>query len=101
VVTVAGEGSSQVVPALDELGRREITSLLLEGGPTLAGAFLDAGEVDRLCLFVAPLVIGGSDARPAFGGLGAKQIADAQRALEVDHVRVGEDLLIDARMREW
>jgi diaminohydroxyphosphoribosylaminopyrimidine deaminase / 5-amino-6-(5-phosphoribosylamino)uracil reductase len=101
VVTVAGERHSQVAPALDELGRRGVTSLLLEGGPALAGAFLDAGEVDRLCLFVAPIVIGGSQARPAFGGLGAGAVADAQRALEVDYTAVGEDLLIDARLREW
>jgi diaminohydroxyphosphoribosylaminopyrimidine deaminase / 5-amino-6-(5-phosphoribosylamino)uracil reductase len=101
VVAVNGDGSSQIAPALDELGRREITSLLLEGGPALAGSFLDAGEIDQLCLFVAPLVIGGSDARPAFGGRGAGVIADAQRALTVDFTSIGEDVLIDARLKEW
>ncbi len=101
VVPVGGDGSSQIAAALDELGRREITSVLLEGGPTLAGAFLDSGEIDQLCLFVAPVVIGGRDAHPALGGRGPEAMADAQRALEVDYTSVGGDLLIDARLREW
>ena len=42
--------------------------MLLEGGPTLAGSFLDAGEVDELRLFVAPLVLGGAAARPLVAG---------------------------------
>jgi diaminohydroxyphosphoribosylaminopyrimidine deaminase/5-amino-6-(5-phosphoribosylamino)uracil reductase len=101
VVVASGEGPAQVAAALDELGRREITSLLLEGGPTLAGSFLDAGEVDQLEIFVAPVVIGGRDARPVLAGRGAAAVADAQRALDVDYTRVGEDLLIDARLKEW
>jgi diaminohydroxyphosphoribosylaminopyrimidine deaminase/5-amino-6-(5-phosphoribosylamino)uracil reductase len=87
--------------ALDELGRRGITSVLLEGGPTLAGSFADAGELDELRLFVAPLLLGGADARPLLGGEGAPHIEGAQRALAVDFARSGEDLLIRARMREW
>jgi diaminohydroxyphosphoribosylaminopyrimidine deaminase/5-amino-6-(5-phosphoribosylamino)uracil reductase len=101
VVPVAGEGPGQIAPTLDELGRREITSLLLEGGAELAGAFLDAGEVDQLVLFVAPVVIGGRDARPVFGGEGAASVADALRPLELATATVGEDVLIDARLREW
>ena len=49
--------------ALDELGARDIQSLLLEGGPHLAGAFLEAGEIDEARLFVAPMLAGGRDAR--------------------------------------
>ena len=97
----AAIASDGVEAALEELGRREITSLLLEGGPTLAGAFLDACEIDELRLFVAPLLIGGSGARPLAGGRGAARIEAAQRALAVDFERSGEDVLIRARMREW
>ena len=46
--------------ALAELGRREINSVLLEGGATLAASFLAAGEIDELRLFVAPVLLGGS-----------------------------------------
>jgi diaminohydroxyphosphoribosylaminopyrimidine deaminase/5-amino-6-(5-phosphoribosylamino)uracil reductase len=101
VVAVAGEGPAQIAPALEELGRREITSLLLEGGAELAGAFLDAGEVDRLLLFIAPVVIGGRDARPVFGGAGPASVADAQRPLDMASAAIGPDTLVDARLREW
>src|SRR5207302_16655 len=54
-ITVTGENeAARVRAALDELGHREIQSLLLEGGPHLAGAFLDAGEVDEMRVFIAP-----------------------------------------------
>jgi diaminohydroxyphosphoribosylaminopyrimidine deaminase/5-amino-6-(5-phosphoribosylamino)uracil reductase len=100
-VVVQGEGATAIGPALDELGRRQLTSLLLEGGPTLAGSFLDGGEVDELRLFIAPVVVGGSGARGVAEGRGAARIADAQRALATEWRQVGEDLLVRARLREW
>jgi diaminohydroxyphosphoribosylaminopyrimidine deaminase/5-amino-6-(5-phosphoribosylamino)uracil reductase len=86
---------------LAELGRREVTSVLLEGGPTLAGAFLDAEEVDEVRLFFAPIVIGGSGARPLIGGTGATSIAEATPALSMEWERSDGDLLVRARLREW
>jgi diaminohydroxyphosphoribosylaminopyrimidine deaminase / 5-amino-6-(5-phosphoribosylamino)uracil reductase len=101
VIACGGDLAGRVAGALAELGRGGITSVLLEGGPTLAGAFLDAGEVDELRLFIAPIVIGGSGARPLIGGSGAATIADATRALAVDWERSDGDLLVRARLREW
>ena len=100
-VVIAGGGTTadRVRSALADLGRRELTSLLLEGGPTLAGAFVEAGEVDEIRVFVAPLVIGGG--RAAVEGTGAATIADAGRALAVEAETVGEDVLVRARLREW
>ena len=100
-VVIAGGGTTadRVRSALADLGRRELTSLLLEGGPTLAGAFVEAGEVDEIRVFVAPLVIGGG--RAAVEGTGAATIADAGRALAVEAETVGEDILVRARLREW
>ena len=66
--------------ALDELGAREIQSLLLEGGPHLAGVFLEAGEVDEVRMFVAPIVLGGREAKGAVEAQGVERIADAVRA---------------------
>ena len=85
--------------ALEILGRNGVTSVLLEGGPTLAGAFIEAGEVDRLSVFVAPVVLGGG--RPASEGEGPSLVAEARRALSMQSRAVGEDVLIDAVMREW
>ena len=64
MIVAAGEnGRAQVRAALDQLGDRGVTSILLEGGPRLAGAFLDAGEIDEVRLFLAPILLGGR--RPA------------------------------------
>jgi diaminohydroxyphosphoribosylaminopyrimidine deaminase/5-amino-6-(5-phosphoribosylamino)uracil reductase len=87
--------------ALAQLGGAGVTSILLEGGPHLAGAFLDAGEVDELRLFVAPVVLGGSSARDPLEGEGVEQIAQATRALAMQVQQVGEDVLLSARLREW
>ena len=76
-------------------------ALLLEGGPHLAGAFLDAGEIDEVRLFLAPLLLGGRSARDPLEGEGTEKISDAMRALTLDCARVGEDLLVSARLKEW
>jgi diaminohydroxyphosphoribosylaminopyrimidine deaminase/5-amino-6-(5-phosphoribosylamino)uracil reductase len=99
VLTVGGDPRARIEAALTELGGRGATSLLLEGGAHLAGAFLDADQIDQLRLFVAPLLLGGG--RPAVDGDGPQRIADAVRALAVEADRVGEDLLVRARLREW
>jgi diaminohydroxyphosphoribosylaminopyrimidine deaminase/5-amino-6-(5-phosphoribosylamino)uracil reductase len=101
VLTLAGDRRARVAEALRELGARGVGSLLVEGGAELAGTFLDAGEVDQLWLFVAPIVIGGAGARPLLGGDGVERVADAIRARDLDYERLGDDLLISARLRDW
>ncbi len=101
VVVCSGEGAERVRSGLDELGKRGIASVLLEGGATLAGSFRDAGELDELRLFYAPIVLGGSEARPLLGGLGAPSIGEADRALAVEWRTSGDDMLALVRMREW
>jgi diaminohydroxyphosphoribosylaminopyrimidine deaminase/5-amino-6-(5-phosphoribosylamino)uracil reductase len=102
VVTVSGENeSARVAAALDELGARDIQSLLVEGGPHLAGAFLDADEVDELRVFIAPVITGGRQARPAVEGEGVATIAEAARALATDVERIEDDVLVTARLKEW
>jgi len=77
-VIVAGD----IPAALSELGRREITSLFLEGGQTLAAAFVEAGEIDQARIFVAPVLLAGSR--------------------RIDSLDPGaDDTLIETRFREW
>jgi len=102
VIVSTGENeAARVVKALDELGARDIQSILLEGGPHLAGAFMEAGEIDEARIFVAPLLAGGREARTALEGQGIEEIAGALRALETEVERVDEDVLIVARFEEW
>ena len=102
VIVATGENEpARVRSALDQLGATGVTSILLEGGPHLAGAFLDAGEIDEVRLFLAPLLLGGRAARDPLEGEGVEQISEALRALTLDCERVADDLLISARLREW
>jgi diaminohydroxyphosphoribosylaminopyrimidine deaminase/5-amino-6-(5-phosphoribosylamino)uracil reductase len=102
VIACAGEPAEKVRAALDRLGERGMTSLLLEGGPELAGSFNDAGEIDALVLFVGPILFGGADARPLLGGIGAASVADARRATAVHWERLSDaDVRVEAVLREW
>jgi diaminohydroxyphosphoribosylaminopyrimidine deaminase / 5-amino-6-(5-phosphoribosylamino)uracil reductase len=87
--------------ALDELGRRPIQDLLVEGGPTFAGALFDAGEIDRVRLFIAPVLVGAAQARAVLEGEGVARIAEGVRPLATSFEPIGEDLLVSARLREW
>ncbi len=104
VLVATGEHEpARVRSALDQLAALDppVTSMLLEGGPHLAGSFLDAGEIDEVRLFLAPLLLGGRTARDPLEGEGVERIADAMRALTLDCESDGEDVLISARLREW
>ena len=58
-------------------------------------------EVDELRLFIAPIVIGGAGAQPLLGGAGAATIAERSRRWRLEWERIGGDLLVRARLREW
>lgn len=83
---------------LNELGQRRLTNLLVEGGATVLGAALDARQVDELHLFLAPRLLGGSQARAPLGGTGVAQLQDAAR-LENAQVRlVASDVYLSGRV---
>lgn len=82
---------------LAELGKREITSVLVEGGGMLLGSFFELHEkclVDKIIAFIAPVIIGGRDAKLAVGGKGAERITDALRLSRVKVERFGDDMMI-------
>lgn len=85
---------------LPALAAEGVQTLLLEGGPTLAGAFLRAGLVDRLLFFVAPKIAGGEDAPGPFAGPAVERIADTLAVTRLEAREVGGDILISAYVRE-
>lgn len=85
---------------LRELGRRGVQSMLLEGGAVLNDAFLKAGLIDRVMVFIAPKILGGSDGKGIFAGNGFPVLADAIQLQDV-MVRVfGDDTLIEGEVRQ-
>jgi diaminohydroxyphosphoribosylaminopyrimidine deaminase/5-amino-6-(5-phosphoribosylamino)uracil reductase len=99
VVRLAGAPEERIVPALRALGERGIQSVLVEGGAGLAGALLQAGAVDRVAWFLAPILIGGREAPSAIGGAGAVHLADAPRLIGPRHETAGDDVLVTGRLR--
>ncbi len=81
--------------ALAQVARRGIHHALLEGGPTLAGAFLRAGLVDEVVAYLAPAILGAGPS--AVGDLGIVTIVDALRLTITDVAVVGADVRITAR----
>jgi diaminohydroxyphosphoribosylaminopyrimidine deaminase / 5-amino-6-(5-phosphoribosylamino)uracil reductase len=80
------------------LGARGFTSVLVEGGGTVAAEALRAGVVDRAVLFVAPALLGG-DGVPAVGPLGIRRVTDAIRLTRTTVRRIGDDLVVQGRPR--
>ena len=87
-------GARDLAAVMDELGKRELQTLLLEGGGTVAGAFLDARLVNKVTFFIAPMIIGGREAAIAVAGTGAEKIADAFQLESVEMVQRGRDVEI-------
>jgi diaminohydroxyphosphoribosylaminopyrimidine deaminase/5-amino-6-(5-phosphoribosylamino)uracil reductase len=89
------ELSGDLGDVLEELGRRGVLQVLVEGGASVAHDFHAAGLVDRYVLYLAPLFFGGDDARPLFAGHGAGTIDDVWRGRMVSVERLGDDLRVE------
>ncbi|RUL89808.1 bifunctional diaminohydroxyphosphoribosylaminopyrimidine deaminase/5-amino-6-(5-phosphoribosylamino)uracil reductase RibD [Tautonia sociabilis] len=102
VLPFPGDGPIPIAALLDELGRRGLTNLLVEGGGRVLGAFLDAGEVDAVQVFVAPILEGGDHSHSPVRGLGADRMADALRLARVDSLTVDGDVALRGHLpRPW
>jgi len=88
----------RLLQLLDELGRRRMTNLLVEGGAQLLGQLFDAGQIDELHVFVAPKLFGGGEAPGPIGGFGFDS-PDSGVRLEKMHIeQVGPDLYVHGRV---
>jgi diaminohydroxyphosphoribosylaminopyrimidine deaminase/5-amino-6-(5-phosphoribosylamino)uracil reductase len=79
---------------LDELGRRRLTNVLLEGGAEVLGSFVDEDAIDEYHVFISPRIAGGREARPAVGGLGVEKMADALKLARWEFETLDGDLYV-------
>ncbi|MCR9197027.1 MAG: bifunctional diaminohydroxyphosphoribosylaminopyrimidine deaminase/5-amino-6-(5-phosphoribosylamino)uracil reductase RibD [Planctomycetaceae bacterium] len=91
--------TARVASLLEELGRRQCTNVLLEAGPGLLGACLDAGVIDEVHAFVAPKLVGGADAKSPIDGVGRDRIPELSSLEDVRVQPFGTDTLIHGRMQ--
>ncbi|HJU06050.1 MAG TPA: bifunctional diaminohydroxyphosphoribosylaminopyrimidine deaminase/5-amino-6-(5-phosphoribosylamino)uracil reductase RibD [Nitrospiraceae bacterium] len=96
LIASVDHGRVSFADCLMQLGKRNITSVLLEGGSELNAAALRGGFVNRLRLYIAPMLLGGQDAKSVIGGISPKRLADALGLKDFRVSRVGQDLLLDA-----
>jgi diaminohydroxyphosphoribosylaminopyrimidine deaminase/5-amino-6-(5-phosphoribosylamino)uracil reductase len=81
---------------LDELGRRGVLGVLVEGGSAVHGSLVEQALVDKIYFIVAPMVVGGTAAVPAIGGEGFGTLAEAARFAVARQVKLGADRILEA-----
>lgn len=89
----------RLLALLDELGRRRLTNILVEGGSSLLGELFDAGQIDEAAVFIAPKLIGGRDAPSPIGGTGFTRMAEALELESPTKMFVGDDVFITGQFR--
>ena len=92
IVLIGRSEGKNLFALLETLGRREIQSVLVEGGAKVAGSFIDARLVNKVTFFIAPKIVGGSDAPSAIAGHGIERMTEALELEGVSVVQRGRDL---------
>jgi diaminohydroxyphosphoribosylaminopyrimidine deaminase/5-amino-6-(5-phosphoribosylamino)uracil reductase len=83
-----------IIALLEELGRRTMTNVLVEGGGQVLGSFLDEQQVDAVDVFIAPMLEGGDHARTAARGKGSALMSDALRLQQVEVSQINGDIRV-------
>jgi diaminohydroxyphosphoribosylaminopyrimidine deaminase/5-amino-6-(5-phosphoribosylamino)uracil reductase len=100
-VTSASRGLVDLQPLLQELGRRQIQNLLVEGGGETLGSFFDQRLVDKFYFFYAPKILGGKTAPGMLAGAGVKHLGEALQAKDLSVRKLGVDLLVEGYLYEY
>jgi len=93
-LSAAADGRVALEPLLDELAKRGVLSVLVEGGSEVHAAFFASGLVDKVHAYIAPKLIGGRGAPGPLGGTGVERLAEAVSLRGLDVTTLGPDLLI-------
>ncbi len=84
---------------LDELGRRRMTNVLVEGGSEVLGGFFDHQAIDEVHVFVAPVLVGGAEAKTPLGGTGVAKMTEACRLGDCQVEILADDVYWNARLK--
>jgi diaminohydroxyphosphoribosylaminopyrimidine deaminase / 5-amino-6-(5-phosphoribosylamino)uracil reductase len=95
--TLVYKGKS-LTSVLKDLGKRSVTSVLIEGGGQVLGRALDARLIDKVQIYLGPVLTGGPVI--AFPGLGARSTGDAIRLGDVSYRRIGENVCVTAYLKK-
>ena len=98
--TATSDGHPDMVAVARLLGEMEITSLMIEGGAMVNGAALASGIVDKVFLYYAPSILGGSASVPFVGGPGFASIAEAACVKSIRLHRFGEDFAVEGYLKD-
>jgi diaminohydroxyphosphoribosylaminopyrimidine deaminase / 5-amino-6-(5-phosphoribosylamino)uracil reductase len=85
---------------LQELARREITSVMIEAGAALNGAAIEAGIVDKIFFYYAPKLLGGYDGLPPIGGYGIGAMRDAVDVKSIRHHQFGDNFAVEGYLKD-
>jgi len=91
-----GKSGFDLKHLMKNLAKKDLTSILIEGGGEINGSAISAGIVDRVYAFISPILIGGHQAPGPIGGMGVSKIAKAIGMKNVKVKKIGEDLLVEA-----
>ncbi len=94
-------GKVSLNAVLDDLGRRGVNLVLVEGGSEVLGSFFDAGLIDQVLVFIAPKLVGGRAAKPALGGEGLPKMLDAAILRELKNYRLEGDVVVEGKIGSW
>ena len=96
IMVIDGDDGGISLPGLlRELGRKEITSLLVEGGARVNGSFVKEELVDKVCWFIAPKIMGGASAPGPVGGAGITALSGALEITDIQVGRYGDDICVE------
>lgn len=93
------EGMIDLISLLKVLSERQVTSILVEGGGTVLGSLFDSNLVDKVIAFIAPVIIGGAEAKTAVAGKGVDKVKEAMRLERLNVERFGDDVMFSGYVK--
>ena len=101
IITVASkDGRVSLRSLMRILGKREITSVLIEGGTNISTSAFNEGIVDKIIFFFAPKILGGSLAYAITAGKGADRISRARKVHDLTVKKCGDDVLVEGYLNK-